>query len=123
MPSAAGFSRVRSALEIEDFSRPLTRELASVLFGVEGESEAAGLLTDIDDGKLRDFLAGCIFSIESSPVDEEIVDDYIQKIRTATINRRLRELKEYIAEQEKQGILDYELLIEHQRLSEMKREA
>jgi len=113
--------KVRSALEIEDFSQPLTRKLASFLFEVEGEPTSAGLLNDIEDTKLRDFLAGCLFSIESSPLGEEIVDDYIQKVRTATIDRRLKKLKKSIEEREKEGVLDYELLREHQRLSEMKR--
>lgn len=116
-------SKVRSALEIEDFSQALTRKLASVLFGIDYESAPADLLNNIQDAQLRDFLAGCIFSIESSPIGEELVDDYIQKIRTATIDRRLRELKKEIEEQEKKGDLDYELLREHQRLSELKRGA
>jgi DNA primase len=113
--------KVRSALEIEDFSQPLTRKLASFLFEVEGEPTSAALLNDIEDTQLRDFLAGCLFSIESSPLGEEIVDDYIEKVRTATIDRRLRRLKKSIEEGEKEGVLDYELLKEHQRLSEMKR--
>jgi DNA primase len=115
--------RVRSSLEIEDFSEPMTRELASVLFGTEGSSAPAAILDEIDDVRLRDFLAGCLFSVEFSPVGEEVVEDYIQKIQTARINRRLKELKRSIEEQEKQGILDYDLLREHQKLSEMRRGA
>lgn len=116
-------SKVRSALEVEDFSQPITRKLALTLLEAEPDSEPADLLNKIQDAQLRDFLTRCLFSVENSLSCEEVVDDYIQKIRTSTIDRRLRELKKSIEELEKQGILDYELLREHQRLSELKRGA
>ncbi len=114
-------SKVRSALEIDDFSLPLTRRLASLLFGVEEEASPSAIMDGIQDPGLRDFLGRCVFSVESSPSGGEIADDYIGKMRTATIDRRLREVKDSIEEGEKKGILDYDLLKEHQRLSEMKR--
>jgi len=116
-------SKVRSALEVEDFSESLTRGCAAILFGMEPGDKPADLLNDIEDSRMRDFLAQCLFKAEASPSGEGVVDDYIHKMRTSTIERRLRELKSSIEEQERQGVLDYDLLKEHQRLSELRRGA